>query len=615
MALENDYQKISEVYIGSLAGSDRLYLRLYAKLDSQSISNNTSTYTLQSRIYNSTNYYSYSGNCYASIDGTQIQNNTNLTFNQGELILGNKTITVAHSSDGKCSQYKEAKFRCYGISEQTAGGYFDLPTIPRQATITSAPDFNDEQNPTIKYSNPAGNSVSSLQACISFTGATADIKYRDISKTGSSYTFNLTESERELLRTQSKNSKSITVKFYVRTKIGDNTYHSKIDKTLTIVNANPTIQSVSYEDTDSRVINITKNKNVIVKDKSTIAFYGTNMVAYKAATLKSISITLNNVTKTFALSGTSIANQGYEYGTTSLSQNGNATITITDSRGYTVSKTISITINDYSVVLMPKVELKRLSQTSSTVKLNIEGTWFNNKIGETQNVLTLQYGYKESDSSSGFTYVSITPTKTGDKFTYSNNALRNDLDHNKAYDFVIIVDDKLSNYTYKDNITKGIPTLELGENDARTNGIFIADNKYEYIGYCKVTSTKTIAKSGQRTITFDTSKTYNSEYTSEYATISNNGFTINKSGVYRITHTVRLKDNTTGTSTSQGVGAAINGAKTDETYTWATNSSRLTISASYIVELSENDEIKLIIYSDIDTSISSGIFHLEKILV
>ena len=106
------------------------------------------------------------------------------------------------------------------------------------AKVTSAPNFNDEQNPTINYSNPAGNRVSSLQACISWTGG-ADIAYRDISKTGSSYTFNFTSAERTALRNSCITANSRKVIFHVRTENGGNKYYSTIEKTLSIVNANP----------------------------------------------------------------------------------------------------------------------------------------------------------------------------------------------------------------------------------------------------------------------------------------------------------------------------------------------------------------------------------------
>ena len=103
--------------------------------------------------------------------------------------------------------------------------------------------FIVQANPTITYSNPAGNSASSLQACISLTGANADVGYRDISKTGTSYTFNLTTAERNVLRNACTTSNSRKVTFFVRTVIGGNTFYSTIERTLTIVNANPSFSA------------------------------------------------------------------------------------------------------------------------------------------------------------------------------------------------------------------------------------------------------------------------------------------------------------------------------------------------------------------------------------
>ena len=100
------------------------------------------------------------------------------------------TVKVPHDTDGS----KKVEISCTGgipvssMKTTTCESTVILDRIPRQADITSAPDFTDSDNPTVYYSNPAGNVVDSLKACISFTGANDDIKYRDIPKTGTSDT-------------------------------------------------------------------------------------------------------------------------------------------------------------------------------------------------------------------------------------------------------------------------------------------------------------------------------------------------------------------------------------------------------------------------------------------
>ena len=77
------------------------------------------------------------------------------------------TLTLSHDSVGNKSFSASVRTAVYYSSVNCTGsGSWSLDTIPRQANLTSAPEFNDEQNPTIYYSNPAGNNVDTLMACI-----------------------------------------------------------------------------------------------------------------------------------------------------------------------------------------------------------------------------------------------------------------------------------------------------------------------------------------------------------------------------------------------------------------------------------------------------------------
>lgn len=137
MVLNSSWQLIGETYYGSISGYDKLYLQLFAKLDSQSIPNNTSTYSLYFRI-NNTSSYAYSGNCYASIDGTSVKSNVSLAFpSNAHVDLGTVTRTVTHDNNGtKTGISKGAAFSSYGMSEKSVSGSFDLPTIPRYANVS-----------------------------------------------------------------------------------------------------------------------------------------------------------------------------------------------------------------------------------------------------------------------------------------------------------------------------------------------------------------------------------------------------------------------------------------------------------------------------------------------
>ena len=181
------------------------------------------------------------------------------------------------------------KTRCRRADSQlwSEAGAITISTY-HHGLVSGASNFNDEQNPTINYTNAFGNGVGKLEACISVTGATDDVKYREISKTGTSYTFNLTEDERNVLRKKATGN-SLAVAFFVRTTYNGKTYHSSWGVIMSIVNANPTFTNWSYEDTNSRIVELTGNNQIIVKGYSTVR--GVVTTANKAVAKKQASIT------------------------------------------------------------------------------------------------------------------------------------------------------------------------------------------------------------------------------------------------------------------------------------------------------------------------------------
>ena len=279
------------------------------------------------------------------------------------------TGDVAHNSDGSKSisvgvylyQNGPANYlptQHYSGSPVSMGSV-SLTKIPRQANITSAPNFNDEQNPAISYSNSAGNSVTSLDACISLTGKADDIGYRAISKTGNSYTFNLTENERNVLRNSCTTSNSRTVYFFVRTVIGGQTFHSILSKTLTIINANPVISNsnLSYYDSSSTA-NKTGNNQIIVKGKSNLVVKYTQATAKKGASISKYKFTLN--------SGSTVVNKesASASGTINFGVINMTSVKISayviDSRGNTSNTaSIEITCHDYQTPVFTSFEAYR----------------------------------------------------------------------------------------------------------------------------------------------------------------------------------------------------------------------------------------------------------------
>lgn len=370
--------------------------------------------------------------------------------------------TITHNTDGKKSITISASGSISGtsVTSITCSDTVDLDNIPRMATITSAPDFTDEQNPTIEYSNLAGNAVTSLQACISFTGAKDDIAYRDISKTGTTYTFNLTNAEIEVLQSNTS-GKTRTVKFYVRTTIGGIEYHSSVEKTLTIVNGNPTFTAsqISYADT-SMVTDTTENPQHIVQNQSNLKVTVENATAKKGATISKYDITVNGVKKSLTASGTA------DFGRVNSSANIPITVTVTDSRGFTTTATKNITILPWSLPTFT-VSLERLNNYEDETYLTVDASIssVNNK-----NTMRIWYEYAERDG------IYSNPTEIA-----NNTKCTLILDKAKTYDFNIVVEDAFDYSSKQFVVDKGKFPLFI---DTEKNAVGINDFPAEGEALC-----------------------------------------------------------------------------------------------------------------------------------
>lgn len=406
---------------------------LDAKYSSQSIANNTTT--IQTRLRSVLNSGSISGAGYNftcsyanTVSGTGVW-----TFATETITTGNGTIT--HNSDGTKSLNLSASMKnnYWGLNKSISATV-DLPRIPRQANLTSAQDFNDEGNPTITYNNSAGSNVSSLQACIAdTTGNVIYADYRNVNKTGTlSYTFNLTDTERNTLR-QACNGSSMAVKFYLRTIIGGNTYHSTMQKTMSIVNGNPIL---SYE--------------VVETDEDVIDIVGTNELLIKNVTKPKVTITATpkkyaTISKyTMDLNGNYVESNEYTFN--ALTGN-NLTISATDSRGLKTQQNETLSVIDYfrpyATIYVPRAE-----ENDDNAYINIDGTWYNEGFGNVDNELTITWQYRETEVETWTYGGTITPTITNNTFKVEDYLLGNNFSYAKEYKIKVTVSDLFNTRDY-----------------------------------------------------------------------------------------------------------------------------------------------------------------------
>lgn len=352
--LTTSYQKLAEKRLGSNNYGD-VYVRVYAKYNSQSIANNTSSVSYQSRLYISRGSLTTGTTTQKSLSGTGASSITNAnatgTYNTGETTLSTITGTVTHNNDGTKSVSTSAKFYSspWGFNG-TASADATLPTIPRYASITKFEvNKRDETSFTVNwgasaacdavwYSINNGNWVSTSGTSFIISGLSANTTYNvkirvrrtdsqlttdssNVSQTTYNYphittTPNFTIGNAVTLSLYNPLSRNCTVTMYgddwstiysgsgwtgttvspfntetivnnLYSSIPDKqsgTYHIKVmynnvarDK----VNAGtysikgdekPTFNDFDYEDTNSDIIDLTGNNQILVDNYSTCKF-------------------------------------------------------------------------------------------------------------------------------------------------------------------------------------------------------------------------------------------------------------------------------------------------------------------------------------------------------
>lgn len=395
------------------------------------------------------------------------------------------TVNVPHNSDGSgsCSASATMYFKdeceyLAGIQKYSDGSslivedrfsefLFDhsfeaditLDTIFKEPSLLTATNFTDEENPVITYSNPGGNNVSLLQAAISLTGATDDIAYRDVSKTGSSYTFTLTDDERNLLRKAAIDKQTMPVRFYLKSVVDGTTYWNYLERNFTVVNCSPVITNPVVKNAISDVSDLTGDENILVRHVSMIE-YSFEASTSKFATIAEQYIQCGNKKIT-----------GLSQGVIDDIESGTFIFGVTDSRGLTTTRTIERDIVEYvKPTCNQTVKAELVGETGAQIALTVSGNYFNDTFGAVENTLKLEVRHTQNDGTMG-DWVELTdgliPVFNGN--TYTLDITISGFDYAQAYTFQCRATDKLNVVETASYTVRALPVFDWGEEDFNFN--------------------------------------------------------------------------------------------------------------------------------------------------
>ena len=359
----------------------------------------------------------------------------------GSVLLGTTVHRVAHNADGtKTAQLSDtfninATIDGTKVGSITASGSITLDRIARNATIVTANDFTDETNPTLTYSNP---SSFTCDVSIEFAGGSIT-RAGAISGAGGSYEMQLTDSERTTLRNASKSTSALPITYVLKTTIDGTAYYSRADRKMNVVNAAPELGAVSYEDTNAATVAVTGDKSRIVQNHSIMTVTIPTATAKKGATIASYTIAFGGVTKTVTAAG------AVSLGTVDVSYSQPLTVTATDSRGFTASQSVQVTVDDYSAPTAV-IDLHRLNNFEPTTYVTAHA----------------RYSYLNGKNAVSITAKCKKAGETGYGAPIAlNNAVKSTVtcDRDSAYDFIVAIADKMETTEYNLALGKGIPSF------------------------------------------------------------------------------------------------------------------------------------------------------------
>ena len=381
----------------STGQTDKYSLLLDVSEKSYSIENNTSTVEWWVGIRSNTAYHNHYGlaeTYTVVINGSTVHSAVHKpTVGNGQTVwVASGTATVGHNADGSKTVAVSASFNnadrdTYLPTTGSCSGSLKLTTIPR-ATTPSIDKPSLDCGGVIKISGTSASSNFSHKLYSSWNGTEKLIATLDKGSTAVSYSYTIpTDWEKNMPNTTSAIATFILETLNGNTVIGRKSINATVQVRSGIV---PTVGNPTIEDTNS----ISKAMGLYVQSQSCIKFTIPTS-GNQGSTITSVSTKFNDQT----YSGSTFTTQAIQNSGTLT-----YTITVTDSRGRTATKSGSINVVAYNPPSLTNVSAKRANSSYAVDESSGTYALLHFKVGFTslsnKNVTSFYIQYRASGASS-----------------------------------------------------------------------------------------------------------------------------------------------------------------------------------------------------------------------
>lgn len=483
--LTTSYQLLGEKYLGSSYGD--LYIRIYAKYNSQNINNNNSSVTYQSRLYFTGNYIVSKNPTTVTTKGTGASDNTiswdsfegkqDGTYKKGETVLKTISGTVTHDNSGNASISASAYFNAgpWGWSA-TASGSANLPTIPRETDLPSFASAEVEQTTTITLSPKISGAKHSIKLVFgnltNWLKADGSLGTSEVKLSGKSLPITIPTSYYGQFDGTRKTGTLYLYTYNGNTKIGSG--KSKSFKITCNSGLCTPVITATVKDTNNKTVALTGDEKTLVANASNVLVTPTIRVSDSDDGKGYVtSKTVNSIVFT---SGTYTVNKATSK---------DFIISATNSRGYTGTKTVSMNrVVPYIPLTFNIKNLYRPEPTTGEIRLEYDGKYypgeFTNNLGDSGvfNSLEIKWFYKLKKDSEYTAGGTLTPTINTEKNTYSGSlSLGTNFDYQQQYDFRFKYKDKIVSTSIDKIVTRGLPIFWWSEDAVHIIGDLYVEGK------------------------------------------------------------------------------------------------------------------------------------------
>lgn len=448
---------------------------------SYSIENNTSQIEFDFRLSEDSGYY-FDWNSWGNrITYTVTIDGTNYTGSipeytpsvSGTSLKRMTGITIPHQTDGTKTinisfNVKDNTGASYTCGNASKSGTLTLTNIPRGSVLGDIDNFNlldSQDNPTIISLNIT-KYIDTFYDELNIKIDNTLIKTYNNIKNNDNITF--TTEELNQIYNLSKNSNNVPLSF-ILTTYADSSKETQIGNSSMktpfgiITNANPIFTDFNYQDINSITSALSNNvilgystlKVSIPTNKKATAQKGASMVSYS---VEDISLPYSSTQEVYTDPGLPNYNKN------------TLTVTAYDTRQNSTPVVKNLNVVNYVKLTADETQksYQRQNNVGTQTKITFGGTWWNDNFGLKDNGLTVSYKYKMVGSSTWTQGGNITPTISGNNYSF-DNYIRGDAPDNgflveNSYDLVVRVEDKLEYVEFVYQIIAGVPAMKIKGN-------------------------------------------------------------------------------------------------------------------------------------------------------